>query len=45
MINFNKHPFTVTLIASNKANTGMLLALQDAFDPVLAELHNVIEGV
>lgn len=32
VITFNKNPFTVTLIATNKANTGMLLALEDAFD-------------
>jgi mitogen-activated protein kinase kinase 1 interacting protein 1 len=44
VINFNRNPFTVTLIATNKANTGMLLSLQNAFDPVLAELHKVIDA-
>ena len=32
VINFIKHPFTITLIANNKANTGMLLALENAFE-------------
>jgi len=32
VITFNKNPFTVTLIATSKANTGMLLALEDAFE-------------
>lgn len=43
VINFNRNPFTVTLIATNKANTGMLLSLQNSFDAVLAELHKVID--
>jgi len=45
VINFNKQPFTVTLIATNKANTGMLLNLQDSFNSVLAELHKVVDNV
>jgi len=43
VVHFNKQPFMVTLIAGNKANTGMLLALENQFDPVLNELHKVIE--
>ncbi|KAI1291966.1 Ragulator complex protein LAMTOR3-B [Halotydeus destructor] len=45
VMNFNKHPFTVTLIATSKANTGMLLTLQNSFDAILSELHKVVENV
>jgi len=45
VVHFHKHPFMVTLIADDKANTGMMLALENQFDPILSELHRVIEVV
>ncbi|XP_074600117.1 late endosomal/lysosomal adaptor, MAPK and MTOR activator 3 [Brevipalpus obovatus] len=42
IIHFNKHPIMITLIATDKANTGLLLALESQFDPILGPLKKVV---
>lgn len=44
VINFNIHPFTISLIASRKANTGHLLSLEPSFLPVVEELAKLFDN-
>lgn len=39
----NKSPFVITLIADKDTSTGLLLSLQDSFDPLLQELTKIID--
>lgn len=43
VISFNHQPYTVSLIASRKANTGHLLSLEASFVPVVEELSKIFE--
>ena len=42
VVNFNLSPFFVTLIASREANTGLLMALQNSFNPIIEDLARII---
>ncbi|XP_072032279.1 ragulator complex protein LAMTOR3-like isoform X2 [Amphiura filiformis] len=43
VIHFNKTPLVISLIASNDANTGMILNLETELEDVLQELKTAIE--
>jgi len=45
VVHFNKYPLVITLIATNDANMGMLLALEDQFDNFLNDLKRLVESV
>ncbi|KAI0214046.1 Ragulator complex protein LAMTOR3 [Lamellibrachia satsuma] len=40
---FNKLPLVVTLIASNSANTGMLLCLENDLEEVLGDIRTAVD--
>lgn len=43
VISFTKEKIMVVLIANNKANTGMLLALENEFDGTCEELKKIVK--
>ena len=43
VINFNVYPYTVSLIASAKANTGHILSLESSFVSVVEELAKIFD--
>lgn len=42
LVHFHKHSFVVSIIASKSANTGLILSLEQQFDPIIEELLRVI---
>ncbi|XP_013406226.1 ragulator complex protein LAMTOR3-A isoform X1 [Lingula anatina] len=43
VVHLNKLPLIVTMVASSKTNTGMLLALERDFDNVLKDMRAVVD--
>lgn len=44
VVSLNKNPFVVTLVANRDTSTGLLLGLQEAFDPLISELSRLIDN-
>ena len=42
VVHFHKSSFVVSVVASKSANTGLILSLEQLFDPVIDELLRVI---
>lgn len=43
VVSFNRHPLTITLVASSSANTGMILNLEDDLTAISQSLRSVVE--
>ncbi|GAB6018844.1 hypothetical protein CHUAL_000505 [Chamberlinius hualienensis] len=43
VVQFNKLPLMVTLIATSAANTGVLLGLEPELDPILEDLNGIVD--
>ncbi|XP_065294375.1 ragulator complex protein LAMTOR3 isoform X1 [Dermacentor albipictus] len=44
VVSFNRHPVTITLVASSSANTGMILNLEEELNTVSQTLRSVVEA-
>ncbi|KAM7305985.1 ragulator complex protein LAMTOR3 [Ixodes scapularis] len=43
VVSFNRHPLTITLVASSTANTGMILNLEEDLTTISQSLRSVVE--